>query len=73
MATIDARLLAQLVGLPDDQAVPLILHFETNDGVRAATGPLRRLGFVAQAATPTTVAGWLPPASSSTVGTTSIR
>jgi hypothetical protein len=60
MATIDPLLIAQAAQLDAGQRVPIVLHFETGDGVRAAVRPLRALGFVAYAATPTQVAGEIP-------------
>jgi hypothetical protein len=60
MATIDPLLIEQASQLDAGQRVPIVLHFETGDGVRAAVRPLRALGFVAYAATPTQVAGEIP-------------
>ncbi len=60
MARLDPNLLAHAAHAEPDQPVPLVLHFETGDGVRAALRPLWALGFVGTAATPTQVAGELP-------------
>jgi hypothetical protein len=60
MAQIDPALIAQAAQLAPDQAIPIVLHFESGDGVRAAIRALRALGFVASAANPTEVAGEIP-------------
>lgn len=60
MTTIDPALLAQVSRLAEDQLVPIVLRFDTGDGVRAATRRLLDLGFVAFAATPREVAGEIP-------------
>ena len=59
-ADISPMVLEQAAQLDAGQPLPVVLSFESGDGVRLATRALRALGFVAYAASPSEVAGELP-------------